>query len=143
MAEALEYLRAGYSLYLPTQDLIELRQVLLNELSKRIDYEIDNILVLSTAHMTGTDNNLLDAGVTYDFPYYSLEYGWLILIPRNVDDLNRCLEDMRIGVSTGAGHFSFSDSFIEAMQLGFRLNCRYLRFDADGPIYEELPVNEW
>ena len=90
-------------------------------------FEIEKTFVASTAHIEEDDIGLLhldDAGRLNEY-----EYGLLVYIG---DD-----EAMN----------TFSANYSEGLKLlvlfAISLNCKYLKLDSDGPIYDKFPEYEW
>ena len=90
-------------------------------------FEIEKTFVASTIHIEEDDINLLHISDQWRLNDY--EYGILIYIG---DD-----EAMSV----------FSSNYSEGLKLlvlfAISLNCKYLKLDSDGPIYDKLPEYEW
>lgn len=88
-------------------------------------YEISNVLVLSTAHLTEKDSNYLDkmAEAKGIFDY-------LVYVSSNSEE-----EDIET--------YDNRHTLIELAKFARKLNCSYLLFNSDGPIYEEFPTFDW
>lgn len=102
------------------------------------DLEIHKTLVLSTAHMTYQDSQLLSfarhcAGpnVDKDVPVsYELEqWGWLVYTNPKF--------------TTEKQLKKFSPGFAKAIKLARKNDCLYIRFDSDGPEIDELETYDW
>ena len=99
-----------------------------------MSYEVQKALVLSTTHLTKEQNDLLtqqgakyggsELGIAVD----SLAYGYLVYISSEFRD------NVRERVP---------DNIHRAMVLARSFDCDLLRYDADGPIADELPTWEW
>lgn len=94
-------------------------------------YLIDRVLHASTGHMTEDDliraqdsNGPLIVG-------YKYEYGVFVLVP---DENN--FADILL-------HNKWSEGFIKTLQLARNQGCQWVKFDQDGPVYEELHVYDW
>lgn len=92
--------------------------------------EIHKTLVLSTAHMTLEDSEIIPFAHNVGLVVYELEeYGWLIYVNPEMLDIAR-LND-------------FSDAFKQAIKLAQDNECAYLRFDRDANVVDELPSFDW
>lgn len=101
-------------------------------------FEIQKNLVLSTAHMTEEDDGILSETVYRSTIGDVLPYGWRIYVPHESGEFVR-----RKRVFKGDG---MSPSFLKAFQLSFDLECDWMVFDLDGPIYEDedrLDIHDW
>lgn len=90
---------------------------------------IQTIMDCSTAHITKTDNALLESK---DCPIsrYEYEEGYFIPLPL-YDGLTK--EDLG----------DFSVNFMTLLTIATELGCNFLRLDADGETYIELPMFLW
>jgi len=110
-------------------------------------YEIEHFLVLSTAHITEQDNNMLQTcepageGVCIDVISYSYEYGFWVLFPdlrpqhrgyNSFEDLLRILRQQ-----------GFSEGFLECCRLAHSLRLTGFRLDTDGSEIDGLPIYDW
>lgn len=94
-----------------------------------MSYEINKVIVFSTAHITLHDSKLLP-GLSSCHNY---EYGAFVYVP--ADDRDDRLQD---------GKFrAFSDAFLNLMRQARNEGCCWLQLDADGPTYDHLPTFEW
>lgn len=94
--------------------------------------EIHRTLVLSTAHMTQADSELLLYSSDYGLVAYEMdEYGWMIYV--NDEYLQLTVRPMT----------KFSDGFRQAIKLAQDNSCEWLRFDRDGPLTMLLPQYDW
>lgn len=98
--------------------------------------EIHKTLVVSTAHMTEEDCDLLseamyDASLAAMTPvaYEMSEYGWLIYVNPEMMDC--------------ADLEQFSDGFKDAIKLAQENGCAYLWFDRDANTLDGLTVYDW
>jgi hypothetical protein len=99
--------------------------------------EIHKTLVLSTAHMTEADSNLLPYADECGLVVYELdEYGWMIYV--NDEYLRN--ESTPLSLSELS---DFSDGFKQAIKLAQDNDCEWLRFDRDANTVDELPEYEW
>ena len=89
--------------------------------------EIERTLVASTIHIEVDDIDLLNMDDAWRMNRY--DYGTIIYIG----------DEEATNV--------FSSNYSEGLKLlvlfAVSLNCKYLKLDADGPIYEEFPEYDW
>jgi hypothetical protein len=89
--------------------------------------EIEKTLVASTVHIEPDDIDLLNIDVAWRVNGY--EYGTVIYIG----------DERAVDV--------FSSNYSEGLKLlvlfAVSLDCKYLKLDSDGPIYEEFPEYDW
>lgn len=95
------------------------------------EYEIDRMLHASTGHMSEDDFISAKNSNGPDIVGYAYEYGVLVLVPEENNFANILLEK------------GWSDGFIKTLQLARNQNCRWVKFDQDGPVYEELQIYDW
>jgi len=96
---------------------------------------VEKYLELSTCHMTARDNELLDAdGPEIPFGFDRHEYGFWIYVAPDAGS--------RTDVADAA-RGAFSDGLLAAMELAAAKDCRWIRFDCDGPVLAELPRFDW
>ena len=95
-------------------------------------YEIHNLLVLSTSHITAEDADLVTGEV---FPGKGGDESSLLVYCGTPGD-----ESFAVQSARSAG---YSDAFIQALELARSLRCRYLLFDSAGPAVESLPTFDW
>lgn len=89
------------------------------------------LLTLSMAHMTPSDDDMLRNGESRYLCAYNVDYGHLVWVPEDLEIIDETLQGMKEeGMSKG---------LIECMKLALDLDCRYIRFDCDEPPYEGLP----
>jgi hypothetical protein len=96
--------------------------------------EIEKSLVVSTAHITRQDSELLDlyakrVGSQPLIVFNKEEYGWWVAIIRNPDEAMlpaAVSEDLR-----------------NLLNEAKRRECQWLVLDRDGPEYPELPTHDW
>lgn len=91
--------------------------------------EIDRTLVLSTGHVTEATGKLLDAeaqgGEELSWsPQIRWEYGWIFYADAD----------------PGLG---YPEEFAAIFAFAKLHDCKWIRFDCDGPQVEELPFQEW
>jgi hypothetical protein len=90
-------------------------------------FEIEKTFVASTVHIEEEDISLLHLDNEWRLNNY--EYGLLIYIG---DD-----EAMN----------NFSSNYSEGLKLlvlfAISLDCKYLKLDSDGPVYDKFPEYEW
>jgi len=89
--------------------------------------EIERTLVASTVHIEFDDLELLQLDDAWRINDY--ECGWIVY------------------VGDEEAVSAFSSNYSEGLKLlvlfAVSLNCKYLKLDADGPIYEEFPEYDW
>lgn len=95
-------------------------------------YEIHNLLVLSTSHITAEDDELIAAAI---YPGKGGDEVSLLVYCGAPDDESFVRE------IDGAARYSAA--FVQAVKLARGLGCRYLLFDNAGPVTEGLPVFDW
>lgn len=84
-------------------------------------YEIDKVLVLSTGHLTQETMMWVDSA------WYANENGAFLYVSPNADlFLKDEPEDLKA-----------------PKELARRLDCRWIKFDRDGPQLDDLPFYEW
>jgi len=100
-----------------------------------MELEIQKTLVLSTAHITKTDDTLLGDVLreqVLDIVIVDEDFGWKVhthsLSRHNTTTLKRA---------------GFSDDFIKCLMVGFINDCEWVCFDADGPQHNFLNIHEW
>lgn len=81
-------------------------------------HEIQRVLMLSTGHL-----NVLELGFVSEVATFTSDYGWLVSVHREASPR--------------------APSLLAAVALAKQLSCDFVRFDADGPVVEELPAYEW
>jgi hypothetical protein len=91
-------------------------------------YEIERVLVLSTAHIPQTDCKVLDENIVGT----SFREGYLLSIAEDLIEARDWYLDKGISLA-----------LFELMQLTVKVGCTWLKLDADGPVREDLPVFEW
>ena len=103
-----------------------------------MELEIEKTLVLSTAHITKKDDNLLQkcSNSTQDelppLVVDIIQCGCKVLV--NANDFGVYLEDIiRL----------FSEGFVKCLMLAYVYDCTWLNLDADGPILDFLPQYNW
>ena len=104
-------------------------------------YEIQQKLVLSTAHIPQEDNDrlLMAANNPFACPLIVLKveneqesFGFDI----RIEDFHEIEVDAIRG-------YGLSEDFISLYILAHNLNCQWLRLDRDGNVHEHLPSFEW
>lgn len=80
--------------------------------------EIQRVLTLSTGHLDHTELAHVD-----DVASFVSEYGWLISVHR---DVSEAALSLRAAIALAKHHA-----------------CDFVRFDADGPLVEELQSFDW
>jgi hypothetical protein len=96
------------------------------------NFEIHNLLVLSTSHILQEDADLIAGEV---FPGKGGDEVSLLVYCGEPGDGSFAEETAQ------AAHYS--GAFLQALALARRLGCRYLLFDNAGPTVDELPTFDW
>lgn len=103
-----------------------------------MEREIQKMLIVSTAHISKDDNEILGTFGEPDGPMCLIvdpyPYGYIVWIGTYSGD------EEYPGQIKDEG---LSDEFISLMELAEQLGCEYLKLDRDGPIYDDLPTFEW
>ena len=91
--------------------------------------EIHKVLVLSTSHLPQETLNNLDcwSGVVV----YPNEYGAFVWVPNQRD--SELVSLNRLG----------PDELLAVYHYARQLDCKYVKFDRDGPEVDNLPIYEW
>lgn len=103
------------------------------------DFEIQQALILSTAHISYSISTYLEVFALNDESSWVViphrNYGWWVYVPSQDEEWQRArqLFDSHIG----------GTEFWELLNLASSLNCQWLRIDQDGPIVDSLPTFEW
>ena len=93
-----------------------------------MSFEIYKTLVASTAHIEPSDFRVLEDNPEA-FIIYDHYHGTKIYIHEEIlNDISRfsLSEGLRLLILFAASH-----------------NCRFLDLDADGPVYDDFPTNDW
>ena len=96
------------------------------------NYEIHNLLVLSTSHITAEDADLIAGEV---FPGKGGDESSLLVYCSQSEGQSFADEAARTS--------GYSDAFMQVVALAQRLGCRYLLLDNGGPTVDELPTYDW
>lgn len=112
-------------------------------MSKRIikdnDYEIQEVLVVSTKHITEKDNNLLKIDTISnecDLIIDSFPYGYYIYIPDNsIENTDKFIDSV--------GTDKYSKSFKNLLRIAKEKGFDYIKLDADGKVYDHLETFKW
>jgi len=94
-----------------------------------IDFESHKIVVVSTAHISRKDNELLRIA-DYGLSVYPLEYGYFVYLSK--DETAKSIDQN--GYSSG-----FAKVYLEAAKSG----AKYMQLDCDGPTYDEFETFDW
>ena len=102
-------------------------------MEKTIKYEIEKHMVFSTAHITEGDSETLEFEATTNtvpvLGVYRYEYGFYIYIsPEKEDDM--ILEH-------------YSKHFLNLIKIAEKHDCKYLKLDCDGQIFNNLKTFDW
>jgi hypothetical protein len=133
MDEALRRIRRQY---LSTQDSLD-AELYIAALERALgvapqlhEYEIQNTLIVSTSHIPQEEAEWLGNSY-YPAAFWAFkDYGWIFWIPSEMETFEIVL-----------GRFPHNVQML--MQLAMSLDCEFLRIDADGPVYKNLPTWEW
>lgn len=91
---------------------------------------------VSTGHITENDGKLIaDPNTPGSVALVTGDYGTIFYLARSETDAQ--LQDQEM---TAAG---LSSAFLEVIRLARANGCSYVRFDADGQFYDDLPKFEW
>ena len=96
------------------------------------NYEIHNLLLLSTTHITAEDADLIAGEV---FPGKGGDESSLLVYCGQSEGQSFAEETARAS--------GYSDAFMQAVALARRLDCRYLLLDNAGPVVDDLPTYDW
>lgn len=90
--------------------------------------EIQNVLVLSTSHLTKATADLLTSGADGLPVFFDKgEYGWWVHVPeRTIDIPEACPADLRV-----------------LIWRAHQLDCHWVCLDRDGSVNSNLPTWEW
>lgn len=93
--------------------------------------EIYTTLVVTTAHLSPSDQQRLDSWVDGNGPVTEdFEYGWRVYVSTFMELLESSHGFCR----------SLSSSFISVMKRAHEFGCRWVEFDSDGDVYEGIPL---
>lgn len=93
-------------------------------------YEVQNMTVFSTAHITKNDGNKLMQNEGERVCWYNFDYGHFILLR----------SDMTKKAIIADG---FSEAFANVYLTARAMGSTCMTLDCDGPIYEQHEVFEW
>jgi hypothetical protein len=97
---------------------------------------ISSIFEISTGHLTSKDNKLLaEAGegkTSNPIVAYIYEYGYFVFVPEKDTGLNQY-----------ARTYGYSKGFTKIMTRARKLKCKYIQFDGDGYILDDLETFNW
>ena len=109
------------------------------DLIEKYNLEIEKSLVVSTAHITKEDDELLTQETKeeniHDQLLYpqAVDYGYYI---STIEELEPKMCDLLL--ETG-----YSPALLSLLRLAHEIGCQYLRLDRDGEIYDEFPQFDW
>jgi len=98
--------------------------------------EFNKELVLSTGHITGNDDKLLNTFTSSELCVYDYEYGYRIAVFEYNDELFQ--KSLQVIMEEG-----YSESFCTLLLLAKEQKCQWLRLDCDGMVYDQLETFEW
>ena len=89
-------------------------------------------LDISTGHLCLKDKQLLDDAVKGEsenpMVAYEYEYGYFVYVP---DD------------DTNIKEYGYSQEYINILDTARKQGCKYIQYDGEGIVYEDLPTYEW
>jgi len=97
--------------------------------------EIEKVLTLSTAHMTHADSEYLESleckSEPRPFLFANYDYGYVVRAPSlKHEEFEIAFEDT-------------SQEFRDVINFAAKEGCRWVCFDQDGPIIDDLPEFAW
>ena len=103
------------------------------------EFEIQETLVVGTAHITEEDSSILCQQANSDGPAVLVAYEneYWIQVFLGGDDFVALTESKTfkdLGLSEDAARF---------LRIGFELGCTWVKFDRDGPAYNGFTTHEW
>ena len=98
-------------------------------------YEIEKTLILSTGHVSEHEFNTMQDDDEFPYRVIKHEYG-LIVVLTDLEDIGEFVD----ADSYMRGHFSNVWSVVKFAE---NLGCKYINFDQDGEVYEELKEFDW
>ena len=114
------------------------------------EYEIKKTLSLSTGHMTEHDNKLLtelvekndepDADIDFRLDVEADLCGFDIKLGAEILSEDATAVGAAVEMATELG---LSAAFCDVLKLADGLGCDEIKFDADAPVYEHLPLFDW
>jgi hypothetical protein len=103
-------------------------------------YEIEKMWTVSTAHITESDNAIMEAVIDGDTEYdhltcwvMSTGFGFILWVPS--DDMDGILEEYK--------ESGFSDAICALVREARDLECAWIRLDNGVPPTEGLPIFNW
>lgn len=110
-------------------------------MSKKKKLEITTVLTLSTSHITGTDNSLLEGRVD------PMVGTWFPLTYIGGDDVGYMVhvttEDIGEDELQYLKDMGYSPAIAGIQEFAKSHGCDYIRLDPDGPVEEALDTFEW
>lgn len=105
------------------------------------------VLVISTAHITKQDGEQLMER-SYSPDDSALPPAWHIIPATDYyghwlwagDYLDKSSCDERCSAAEEEG---YSELFVGVLRFAHQNHCSHLRFDCDGPVYGQLPTEDW
>jgi hypothetical protein len=93
------------------------------------------VLDISTVHMAWNDNKLLENNsLESPVSFYSFEYGYFVYV-----GMEKLTENDRNAYRA----FGLSEAFIHVLEVGRAKGCKFVCFDCDGMVYDDLPKFDW
>ena len=104
--------------------------------------EFDKVIVFNTAHITESDNKLLNDMAQGLYPEAELivdghDYGFRIYVPLDYTD-----DDFNAVVNT-ARKEGMSDEFSILLHIARTYKANWMKLDCDGSTYKQIPTFEW
>jgi hypothetical protein len=101
-------------------------------------YEIQNMLIVSNSHIPREEADWISER-EHSLPglKFSNDYGWIFGVPATEPLDPHAIFSGDLLMLAACPHLS------NLIRLARSLDCEYLRLDADGPEYKDLPTWEW
>ena len=94
-----------------------------------------NLLLMSTAHIREETFSYLICGTAYPISYGNGEgYGAIVRFTQS---------DLDEPVTEEWSDAGFPEDLMQCMKFADQNGCEYIRFDSDGPIYDDLKTYSW
>lgn len=99
--------------------------------------DIDRIAVISTAHISPTDNRLFTANFLMSYPITALVYEGGILLPFLATEVLTARQRIELR------DWGFSDSVVDIIMWAHHNRLQGVRLDRDGPLVKDLHIHMW
>lgn len=93
--------------------------------------EIKTVLVISTGHLTGLVNSVMEGKGEIGLVYYSIEYGYVLILPPKI---NLWLKEEG---------WTAPRCIVDIVRRAKKLKCDWVRLDCDGEVLDGLTYYEW